>query len=66
MKKIRKEIFRATGAIDIELLASRLPPSFQENSESSREMKNIETKIFEALQCATTMGEGLEETLQGL
>jgi hypothetical protein len=29
-------------------------------------MKNIETKIFEALQCATTMGEGLEETLQGL
>jgi len=28
LKKIRKEIFRATGAIYFELLASKLPPSF--------------------------------------
>jgi hypothetical protein len=31
-KKIKKESFRVIGAIYIELLASRLPPIFQENS----------------------------------
>jgi hypothetical protein len=39
---------------------------FQESNKSSREEINVEKDIFEVLKCATTMGEGLEETLQGL
>ncbi len=54
---------RATKAIYIEPLASRLPPTFQENNKSSKEDKNIEKEIFEALKHANIMGEGLEETL---
>lgn len=63
LKKIRKEIFRATRAIYIKLLASILPLIFQENSQSFGEEINIEREIFDALQCATIMGEGFEETL---
>jgi hypothetical protein len=43
-----------------------LTPTFQESSKNSREEKNVERKILEVLQYATIMGEGLEETLQGL
>ncbi len=39
---------------------------FQESSESLKEERNVEKDIFEALKHATTMGEWLEETLQGL
>ncbi len=40
-----------------------MTPTFQESSENSRELKNVERKILEVLQHAATMGEGLEETL---
>ncbi len=66
LQRIRKEVFRTTKAIYIEPLASRPPPTFQKSSKNSREEKNIEGKILEALQHAPTMGEGLEKTLQGL
>jgi hypothetical protein len=43
-----------------------LPPTFQESNESSREERNVDKYIFEVFKRVTTMGEGLEETLQGL
>jgi hypothetical protein len=66
LQKIREEVFRATREIYIEPLASRPPFAFQESSESCEEERNIKRKIIKALQHAATMGEGLEETLQGL
>ncbi len=65
-KKIVEETFRTIGAIYIEPLASRPPPIFRESNESSREERDVKQEIFEALKHVTTMGEGLEKTLQGL
>lgn len=47
------------------MLASRPPPISQKINESSREGRNIEWEIFEALTCVVIVGEGLKETLQG-
>jgi hypothetical protein len=66
LQKIREEIFRATKAIYIEPLASRPPFAFKESNESCENERNIEREILEGLQHVATMGEGLEETLQGL
>jgi len=63
-KKILEEAFRTIGAIYIEPLASRPPPIFRESNESSREERDVKQEIFEALKHVTTMGEGLEKTLQ--
>ncbi len=64
LQRIKKEVFRAIKAIYIEPFASRLTaPTFQESSKNSREEKNIEREILEALQHVVTMGERLEETL---
>ncbi len=64
---IKEEVFRATKAIYIVPLASRLTtPTFQESNKNSIEERNVEREILEALQHVTTMGERLEETLQGL
>jgi hypothetical protein len=52
--------------IYIESLASWLPPIFWKSNERFGEERNIKRKIFKALQCAPTRGEGLEKTLQGL
>jgi hypothetical protein len=41
-------------------------PTFQESNKNSIEERNVEREILEALQHVTTMGERLEETLQGL
>jgi hypothetical protein len=48
------------------MLASWLSLAFQENSENSREERNIEKENFEALWHVATMGEIFKETLQGL
>ncbi len=56
---MKEEDFRTIGAIYIELLTSRAPPMFWENSESFGEGKDVEWEIFETLKCVVTMGEGL-------
>jgi hypothetical protein len=63
LQRIRKEIFRATKIIYIELFASRPPPVFQESNTNFGEERNVENEIFEALKHVVTMGEELEETL---
>jgi hypothetical protein len=42
LQRIREEVLKATKVIYIEPLASKPPPTFQENNESSRKDKNIE------------------------
>jgi len=64
LQRVREEAFRVIRAIYIEPFASRLPLVFQENNESYGEERDVECEIFEALKCATTMGERFEETLQ--
>ncbi len=66
MQIIREEAFRATRVIYIEPLTSRPHPIFWESSENSREGKNVEQEIFEALKHVSIVGEGLEEILWGL
>jgi hypothetical protein len=63
LQKLKEETFRTTGTIYIEPLATRPPPIFCENF---RKEKNIEPKSFEAFKRVIIVGEGLEETLQGL
>jgi hypothetical protein len=46
LQKIREEVFKTIRVIYIELLVSRPPPIFQENSESSRKERNIEREFF--------------------
>jgi hypothetical protein len=40
LQRVRNKVFRTTGTICIEPLASRSPPAFHENSESSGESKD--------------------------
>jgi len=56
---VKEKDFRITEAIYIELLTSRPPPMFWENSESFGEGSDVEWNIFEALKCVVIMGEGL-------
>ncbi len=66
LHKMRKEVLKATKLIYIEPLTSRSPLAFQESNKSSKEEKNVEREIFEALQHVAIVGEGFEETLRGL
>jgi hypothetical protein len=54
------------SSLCIEPLASRLPLIFQESSESFGEERNIKRENFETLKRVVIVGEGFEETLQGL
>jgi len=64
LQRDRKQDFKATEAIYIEPLASRLPFAFCESNESSRKGKYIEQEIFESLKHVAIVGRGLEGTLK--